>query len=82
LQKNYFSGPGIWSYDMTMAKETRLFERHTLELRVDALNLFNHPTFQIGDQNINSTTFGKITSTGTALSATRRLVQIGLTYRF
>jgi hypothetical protein len=82
LQRAILNGPGLWSLDFAAAKTTHLTERQTLELRIDALNVFNHPTFQMGDQSINSTTFGKITSTGAALSASRRIVQLQLTYRF
>jgi hypothetical protein len=40
--------------------------------------MWNHPTFFVGNQNINSTTFGKVTSTFLG----RRLVQFQLTYQF
>jgi hypothetical protein len=82
LQRAYLSGPGLWSLDLNASKTTKIFERHTLELRIDALNVFNHPTFQLGDQSVNSTTFGKITSTGAALSSSRRIIQLQATYRF
>ena len=82
LQKAYLSGPGLWSFDFQIAKNTKLFETHTLQIRLDAINLFNHPTFVFGDQNVNSTTFGKITSTGSALSQSRRILQLQATYRF
>ena len=45
---------------------------------MDASNVFNHPGWFVGDQNINSTTFGKITSTLVG----RRLVQFSLKYNF
>jgi hypothetical protein len=67
---------------MKLSKTTRIRENETLEIRLDSLNVLNHPTFTIGNQSIDSTTFGKITSTGTALSASRRLVQLSASYRF
>jgi hypothetical protein len=82
LQRNYFTGPAIRSLDMSASKILKIGERVSAELRVDAENVFNHPTFVVGDQNINSTTFGKITSTGTALSQARRLLTIGLVIGF
>jgi hypothetical protein len=82
IQRNFFSGPSIWSLDMKVAKTTRIRENETLEIRLDTLNVLNHPTFTIGNQSIDSTTFGKITSTGTALSSSRRLVQLSASYRF
>jgi len=33
-----------------------------VDVRMDAINAFNHATFWSGDQNINSNTFGTITS--------------------
>ncbi len=78
LQRNYFSGPWVFDMDAKLSKVTTIKEKHTLELRMDATNIFNHPTWFIGNQTITSTTFGKITSSFFA----RRLVQFGMTYRF
>ncbi|MGH9521286.1 MAG: hypothetical protein ACRD3E_02000 [Terriglobales bacterium] len=58
-----FTGPRYQNLDMRLAKTTRITERIGLELGVDAFNLPNHPVFFIGDQEVNSTTFGRITST-------------------
>ncbi len=82
LQRNYFTGPMIRSFDATASKITKITERVSAELRVDASNVFNHPTFTIGDQNINSTSFGKITGTGAALSTSRRLLTVSATVNF
>jgi hypothetical protein len=83
LQRNYFTGPSIISLDATLSKTTRIGERVLTEIRGDFVNVMNHPTFAIGDQSINSTTFGKITSsTGTGLSQARRLVTLQLTVSF
>ena len=48
-----------------------------------SFNLFNHPNFFTGDQNINSANFGRITSvlvSGNGVS--NRMIQFGLFYRF
>ena len=45
---------------------------------MEGLNVLNHPTFYIGDQNINSTTFGVVTS----MFNVPRIMQFGLHYRF
>jgi len=82
IQRNYFSGPSLYSIDGKISKITKITEGQSIEVRVDALNVLNHPTFLIGNQSINSTTFGKITSTGSAISASRRLIQASLYYRF
>ena len=49
-----------------------------IQLRMIGQNIFNHPTFQIGDQTATSTTFGKITST----FAGARVFQFGLYWDF
>ena len=78
LQRNYFSGPWVFDMDASISKLTKIKERHSLELRMDATNVFNHPTWFIGNQTITSTNFGKITSNFFG----RRLVQFALYYRF
>ena len=78
LQRNFFSGPWVFDMDAKISKVTTIKERHTLELRMDATNIFNHPTWFVGSQTITSTNFGKITSTFFG----RRIVQFALFYRF
>jgi len=78
LQRNYFSGPWVFDMDASISKLTKIKERHSLELRMDATNVFNHPTWFIGNQTITSTNFGKITSNFFG----RRLVQFGMKYQF
>jgi hypothetical protein len=64
--------------DAKLSKMITLVEGKTLEFRADATNVFNHPTWFIGDQTITSTSFGKITSNYYG----RRLVQFSLYFRF
>jgi len=45
---------------------------------MDAFNALNHPTFWSGDQDINATTFGVVSS----MFYTPRIVQFGLHYTF
>lgn len=78
LQRRSFNGPWEFNQNFTAQKDVKLYERHTLQFRMDATNVWNHPTFNVGDQNINSTTFGKITGTFFG----RRLVQFQLSYKF
>ncbi|HKA82957.1 MAG TPA: hypothetical protein VKD21_03805 [Acidimicrobiales bacterium] len=63
LQRNYFSGPWVFDVDAKVSKVTRIHERHEVELRMDATNIFNHPTWYVADLTITSTNFGKITQT-------------------
>jgi hypothetical protein len=62
LGLNPISGPGIWSFDANILKTIKIAESKTLTLRVDAHNLFNHPTPSDPNLNINSGTFGEINS--------------------
>jgi hypothetical protein len=79
LQRRSLDGPWDTNFDFGFSKTTRITERHSIQLRMDATNFFNHPAFQLsGDQTISSSTFGKITQTFN----NRRAMQFALTYRF
>jgi hypothetical protein len=73
-----FNAPRVWNLDFSAGKMIRITERHSLQIRMDAANVFNHTTWYMGDQTVTSTTFGRITST----FFDRRLIQFGATYRF
>ncbi len=55
-------GPGLWSLDGDIQKSIRIAESKNLTFRIDASNLFNHPTPANPNLNINSGTFGQITT--------------------
>ena len=68
-----FTGPWQWSWDIAVKKSFQIKERHSLDIGADVINWMNHPTFYVspatgGDYgsvtnfNVNSTTFGQITS--------------------
>lgn len=78
LQRRMFYGPRFLSADLALLKNFQIAEKQRLEFRSEWFNFSNSPSFYIGDQNINSTTFGRITSTASA----RRVIQFGLYYRF
>lgn len=78
LQRRAFYGPNEFNQDISMQKEVRIYESHSLGLRVDSTNMWNHATFNVGEQNINSTTFGRLSGSFFG----RRLVQFQLTYKF
>lgn len=73
LSRNEFNGPMFFDEDISIIKGIQIRESMKLELRGDAFNVWNHPTFVFGNQNINSTTFGQVTSTSTSA----RSLQIG-----
>lgn len=65
LQAFQFNGPEVFTWDLGLIKRTALTEQTELEFRAEFFNLLNHPIFFVGNQNINSNTFGKITTTFT-----------------
>jgi len=78
LQRRFFSGPWTFDIDFSLFKAIPITEHHNIEMRMDAFNALNHSTFWAGDQNINSTTFGKVSST----FFPARIMQFGLRYKF
>lgn len=78
--RNDIRGPGRTNLDLSLAKVTPLYhERVTLELRVDAFNLFNHTEFQNIDNNAQDIgfTFGQVVS-----AYDPRILQIAAHLRF
>ncbi|MFN7933580.1 MAG: carboxypeptidase regulatory-like domain-containing protein [Bryobacteraceae bacterium] len=78
LQRRMFSGPWWFNFDSGLVKSTKISDRYSFELRMEAINLFNTPTFYIGDQDINSVNFMRVTSTNT----TPRRLQFSASFRF
>jgi hypothetical protein len=56
-------GPGIWRFDANLKKSFRISESKTVQVRLDATNILNHPEPATPNTNINSATtaFGAIT---------------------
>ena len=78
--RNVLRGPGRTNLDLSLAKTTPLYrERVTLELRVDAFNIFNHTEFQNLDNNAQDigSTFGQVVS-----AYDPRILQIAAHIRF
>jgi len=78
LQRRMFDGPWTFGMDMRLSKTVDITEHKKVELLMDASNVLNHATFWAGDQNINATTFGVVSS----MFYTPRIVQFGLHYTF
>jgi hypothetical protein len=59
-----FTGPSVFAMDAALFKETKFTEGIAMELRMEALNVFNHTAFAVFDNNmnVNSQQFGQITS--------------------
>jgi hypothetical protein len=78
LGRRIFDGPWATTFNFGLLKRTQLTERNSLDIRMDVTNFFNHPAFNIGDQTVTSTTFGKITG----VFAGSRVMQFSMQYRF
>jgi hypothetical protein len=53
-------GPGRWDVNANIQKSIRIHESRTVTFRMDAQNIFNHPTPDNPVLNINTGTFGQI----------------------
>jgi hypothetical protein len=62
---NFLHGPWYFDWDASIIKNIRITEKTKLQLRAEAFNLLNQARFSLPGQfnNINSTTFGRTTST-------------------
>jgi hypothetical protein len=63
--RNILTGPGFQDVDLSVAKDTKITERVSLQFRSEAFNLFNHPNFAQPQNNLAVGTFGQITATRT-----------------
>jgi hypothetical protein len=56
-------GPALTNFDLSLVKNTTIYERLKLELRGEAFNLMNTPHLWLPNTGLNSTQFGLISST-------------------
>jgi hypothetical protein len=63
--RNILTGPGFSDVDLSVAKDTKIRERVSLQFRSEAFNLFNHPNFGQPQNNLAVASFGQITATRT-----------------
>ena len=64
LGRNAYFGPSFFNIDASLFKTIQIKERASLQIRIEAYNLLNHPSF--GNPNADFTdkkTFGKVTGT-------------------
>lgn len=58
--RNFFLAPNYFQWDSSLAKKFRITERVSFDLRVDARNVLNRPSFDNPTALITSTIFGRI----------------------
>lgn len=75
--RNIIEGPGTIDLDMAFSKTVQVKEMQSLELRLSATNVFNHPNFTGIDTTLGSPTFGEVISVGSM-----RKTQLTARYRF
>jgi hypothetical protein len=61
--RNNLRGPDFFEADLSIFRTFSVSERVKFQLRAEALNATNHANFNLPDTNVNSSTFGYITST-------------------
>ncbi|SRR5579871_2889523 len=83
LSPFFFQGPKFANVDFSVTKDTRIHERLVLEFRTSFFNLFNHVNFANPQGNINSTTFGVITTQAGGITGNQaRVIQTTLSIKF
>ncbi len=85
--RNVLRGPHLTNFDVALAKTTAFTEHVSLELRLEFFNALNHPEFAQpttldGATNINGSTFGQITTTGSFRGPTPRIGQLAARLTF
>jgi hypothetical protein len=77
--RNFFTGDGQFNLDASLQKDVRLREGLKLEIRADATNLSNTPTFGFPTTTANAATFGRIRNT---VASSSRKIQLGARITF
>ena len=70
--RNIVEGPGYQNVNAALIKRLRLTGRSSLDVRLEAFNLFNRTNFDLPDNFLGSPTFGQILS-----AQSPRRLQIG-----
>ncbi|HEU4769158.1 MAG TPA: hypothetical protein VFS77_17370, partial [Pyrinomonadaceae bacterium] len=78
--RNVLRGSSFWNLDTAVMKNFKMpwSENHSLQIRWESFNVFNHHAFGLPNANIAGTTFGQITTSATAA----REMQFAFRYSF
>jgi hypothetical protein len=74
LPRNGFTGPSYFNWDFGLMKRFDIYEDINLEFRAEFFNILNKTSFEMGDEDVDSSSFGRISST----SSGRRIIQFAL----
>jgi hypothetical protein len=73
-----FEGPGFWNINSALARVVPVGDGRTLELRFEAFNLLNHFNWGNPGTNLDTATFGRITTQ----AGDSRVLQFAVKYGF
>lgn len=78
--RNVLRGPSFWNLDTAVMKNFKMpwSESHSLQIRWESFNAFNHNSFGLPTVNIVGSTFGQITTS----ASTPREMQFAFRYSF
>jgi len=87
LERNALRGPGYWRTDASLFKNIIFSEGRRLEIRFEAVNIFNHvnlgfPDSEVGVPGTPNPNAGRITSTAFDNNDPQRNFQFGLRFVF
>jgi hypothetical protein len=87
MKRNALRGPGYWRTDASIFKHFRLNGARLLEVRAEAVNLFNNvnlgnPDSEVGVPGNNNTNAGRINSTAYGNADPQRNFQFALRFMF
>ena len=80
VMRRFFSGPGIYNFDMALLKDTKITENLSAQFRAEAFNVFNHAQFNNPSGNFNNSGaggFGFVTS-----ARDPRIMQLAVKFLF
>jgi hypothetical protein len=85
LERNAARGPNFVQVDLSLFKNTPMFQGHNLQIRIEVFNLLNEPIWaQPSATWLSTTSFGRVFNTfgRTEGFGTSRQIQIGARYTF
>jgi hypothetical protein len=77
-------GPAYQDWDMSLRKDTK-WEHYDVQLRADAFNVFNHPSFSVPNADITAPGAGTVTGTpdrGSPPAYEPRTIEFGAKFNF
>ena len=84
-RRNAFRGPGYWNVDGGLYKRIRFSEKYSLQLRMEAFNVFNHANLFYDPNQLDASTFNFISARRGVFpsgNVERRNVQLAVKFIF